>query len=124
MNIAFVLSKVEEARLIKGVASEKNHNVLVYEKPEELLSLNFIPDCVVVDFNSINERDDRDLRIILSSSDRILFILPFWVDAPKKINEIREKCKKLGLRKKKIKVIKRPFTPDELINYIEFLFAK
>ena len=124
MNLAFILSRVEDARLIKGVALERGHKVAIYEKPEELLSLNFIPDCVVVELTSIDERDREKMRIIFASAQNILFILPFWVNASRKIEELREACRKLGIKKRRIKVIKKPFTTEELIRYVEVVFQK
>ena len=122
--MAFILSRVEDARIIRGIALERGHKVAIYENPEELLSLNFIPDCVVVELVSVDEKDKEKMRIIFASAQNILFILPFWVNASRKIEELREACRKLGIKKRKIKVIKKPFTPEELIRYVEVVFQQ
>ncbi|GBD02908.1 hypothetical protein HRbin19_00178 [bacterium HR19] len=120
MKLAFVVEKLEEARLIKGIGEEFGHKIAILQNAEELLSLSFIPDVVIVESKIIS--DENELKIIFSSSERILFILPFWEKAGEKLEKLREKAEKFGFRKRKVKVIKRPFTAEELIKYIEAIF--
>ena len=120
MKIAFLLERIEEARIIRGYFQEKGHEVAVYNNPNDILGLRFIPDILVVDIKCISNQND--LRLVLSSSQRILFILPFWENAGKKVENLRSKAKLFGLKKIKIKVIKRPFTPEELLNFIQSTF--
>lgn len=120
MKLAFVVEKLEEARLIKGIGEELGHKIAVLQNAEDLISLVFIPDVVIVESKIVS--DENELKIIFSSSERILFILPFWEKAGEKLEKLREKAERLGFRKRKIKVIKRPFTAEELIKYIEMIF--
>lgn len=120
MKIAFLLQKVEEARIIRAYFEEKGHRVAIYESPEDMVNLDFTPEVSVIDIKCINT--DDELRLVISSSTKILFILPFWENAGKKIEEIRSKAKLWGFKQIKIKVIKKPFTPEELLKFIIEIF--
>jgi hypothetical protein len=120
MKIAFLLQKVEEARIIRAYFEENGHKVAIYESPEDMVSLDFMPEVSVIDVKCINT--DYELRLVISSSPRILFILPFWENAGKKIEEIRRKAELWGFKRTKIKVIKKPFTPEELLGFIKEIF--
>lgn len=116
MKIAFLLQKIEEARIIRAYFEEKGHRVAIYRSPEDMVNLDFTPEVSVIDIKCINT--DDELRLVISSSTKILFILPFWENAGKKIEEIRSKTKLWGFKQIKIKVIKKPFTPEELLKFI------
>jgi DNA-binding response OmpR family regulator len=120
VKIAFLLQKVEEARIIRAYFEEKGHRVAIYESPEDMVNLDFTPEVSVIDIKCINT--DDELRLVISSSAKILFILPFWENAGKKIEEIRSKAKLWGFKQIKIKVIKKPFTPEELLKFIIEIF--
>jgi DNA-binding response OmpR family regulator len=120
VKIAFLLQKVEEARIIRAYFEEKGHRVAIYESPEDMVNLDFTPEVSVIDIKCINT--DDELRLVISSSTKILFILPFWENAEKKIEEIRSKAKLWGFKQIKIKVIKKPFTPEELLKFIIEIF--
>jgi DNA-binding response OmpR family regulator len=120
VKIAFLLQKVEEARIIRAYFEEKGHRVAIYESPEDMVNLDFTPEVSVIDIKCINT--DDELRLVISSSTKILFILPFWENAGKKIEEIRSKAKLWGFKQIKIKVIKKPFTPEELLKFIIEIF--
>jgi DNA-binding response OmpR family regulator len=120
VKIAFLLQKVEEARIIRAYFEEKGHRVAIYESPEDMVNLDFTPEVSVIDIKCINT--DDELRLVISSSNKILFILPFWENAGKKIEEIRSKTKLWGFKRIKIKVIKKPFTPEELLKFIIEVF--
>jgi DNA-binding response OmpR family regulator len=120
VKIAFLLQKVEEARIIRAYFEEKGHRVAIYRSPEDMVNLDFTPEVSVIDIKCINT--DDELRLVISSSNKILFILPFWENAGKKIEEIRSKTKLWGFKQIKIKVIKKPFTPEELLKFIIEIF--
>lgn len=120
MKIAFLLQKIEEARIIRAYFEEKGHRVAIYRSPEDMVNLDFTPEVSVIDIKCINT--DDELRLVISSSTKILFILPFWENAGKKIEEIRSKAKLWGFKQIKIKVIKKPFTPEELLKFIIGIF--
>jgi DNA-binding response OmpR family regulator len=120
VKIAFLLQKIEEARIIRAYFEEKGHRVAIYESPEDMVNLDFTPEVSVIDIKCINT--DDELRLVISSSTKILFILPFWENAGKKIEEIRSKAKLWGFKQIKIKVIKKPFTPEELLKFIIEIF--
>lgn len=120
MKIAFLLQKIEEARIIRAYFEEKGHRVAIYRSPEDMVNLDFTPEVSVIDIKCINT--DDELRLVISSSTKILFILPFWEKAGKKIEEIRSKAKLWGFKQIKIKVIKKPFTPEELLKFIIEIF--
>ena len=120
MKIAFLLQKIEEARIIRAYFEEKGHRVAIYRSPEDMVNLDFTPEVSVIDIKCINT--DDELRLVISSSTKILFILPFWENAGKKIEEIRSKAKIWGFKQIKIKVIKKPFTPEELLKFIIEIF--
>ncbi len=120
MKIAFLLQKIEEARIIRAYFEEKGHRVAIYRSPEDMVNLDFTPEVSVIDIKCINT--DDELRLVISSSTKILFILPFWENAGKKIEEIRSKAKLWGFKQIKIKVIKKPFTPEELLKFIIEIF--
>lgn len=120
MKIAFLLQKIEEARIIRAYFEEKGHRVAIYESPEDMVNLDFTPEVSVIDIKCINT--DDELRLVISSSTKILFILPFWENAGKKIEEIRSKAKLWGFKQIKIKIIKKPFTPEELLKFIIEIF--
>lgn len=120
MKIAFLLQKIEEARIIRAYFEEKGHRVAIYRSPEDMVNLDFTPEVSVIDIKCINT--DDELMLVISSSTKILFILPFWENAGKKIEEIRSKAKLWGLKQIKIKVIKKPFTPEELLKFIIEIF--
>jgi hypothetical protein len=120
VKIAFLLQKIEEARIIRAYFEEKGHRVAIYRSPEDMVNLDFTPEVSVIDIKCINT--DDELRLVISSSTKILFILPFWEKAGKKIEEIRSKAKLWGFKQIKIKVIKKPFTPEELLKFIVEIF--
>jgi hypothetical protein len=120
VKIAFLLQKIEEARIIRAYFEEKGHRVTIYRSPEDMVNLDFTPELSVIDIKCINT--DDELRLVISSSTKILFILPFWENAGKKIEEIRSKAKLWGFKQIKIKVIKKPFTPEELLKFIIEIF--
>jgi hypothetical protein len=120
VKIAFLLQKIEEARIIRAYFEEKGHRVAIYRSPEDMVNLDFTPEVSVIDIKCINT--DDELRLVISSSTKILFILPFWENAGKKIEEIRSKAKLWGFKQIKIKVIKKPFTPEELLKFIIGIF--
>jgi DNA-binding response OmpR family regulator len=120
VKIAFLLQKIEEARIIRAYFEEKGHKVAIYRSPEDMVNLDFTPEVSVIDIKCINT--DDELRLVISSSTKILFILPFWENAGKKIEEIRSKAKLWGFKQIKIKVIKKPFTPEELLKFIIEIF--
>jgi DNA-binding response OmpR family regulator len=120
VKIAFLLQKIEEARIIRAYFEEKGHRVAIYRSPEDMVNLDFTPEVSVIDIKCINT--DDELRLVISSSTKILFILPFWENAGKKIEEIRSKAKLWGFKQIKIKVIKKPFTPEELLKFIIEIF--
>jgi hypothetical protein len=120
VKIAFLLQKIEEARIIRAYFEEKGHRVAIYRSPEDMVNLDFTPEVSVIDIKCINT--DDELRLVISSSTKILFILPFWENAGKKIEEIRSKTKLWGFKQIKIKVIKKPFTPEELLKFIIEIF--
>jgi hypothetical protein len=120
VKIAFLLQKIEEARIIRAYFEEKGHRVAIYRSPEDMVNLDFTPEVSVIDIKCINT--DDELRLVISSSTKILFILPFWENAGKKIEEIRNKAKLWGFKQIKIKVIKKPFTPEELLKFIIEIF--
>ncbi|MFZ8802979.1 MAG: hypothetical protein ACO2PO_08345 [Candidatus Calescibacterium sp.] len=120
MKIAFLLQKIEDARIIRAYFEEKGHRVAIYRSPEDMVNLDFTPEVSVIDIKCINT--DDELRLVISSSTKILFILPFWENAGKKIEEIRSKAKIWGFKQIKIKVIKKPFTPEELLKFIIEIF--
>jgi DNA-binding response OmpR family regulator len=120
VKIAFLLQKIEEARIIRAYFEEKGHRVAIYRSPEDMVNLDFTPEVSVIDIKCINT--DDELRLVISSSTKILFILPFWEKAGKKIEEIRSKAKLWGFKQIKIKVIKKPFTPEELLKFIIEIF--
>jgi hypothetical protein len=120
VKIAFLLEKIEEARIIRAYFEEKGHRVAIYRSPEDMVNLDFTPEVSVIDIKCINT--DDELRLVISSSTKILFILPFWENAGKKIEEIRSKAKLWGFKQIKIKVIKKPFTPEELLKFIIEIF--
>jgi DNA-binding response OmpR family regulator len=120
VKIAFLLQKIEEARIIRAYFEEKGHRVAIYESPEDMVNLDFTPEVSVIDIKCINT--DDELRLVISSSTKILFILPFWENAGKKIEEIRSKAKLWGFKQIKIKIIKKPFTPEELLKFIIEIF--
>ncbi len=120
MKIAFLLQRIEEARIIRAYFEENGHKVAIYESPEDMVNLDFIPEVSVIDIKCINT--DYELKLVISSSQKILFILPFWENAGKKIEEIRNKAKLWGFKGTKIKVIKKPFTPAELLKFIKEIF--
>jgi DNA-binding response OmpR family regulator len=120
VKIAFLLQKIEEARIIRAYFEEKGHRVAIYRSPEDMVNLDFTPEVSVIDIKCINT--DDELMLVISSSTKILFILPFWENAGKKIEEIRSKAKLWGLKQIKIKVIKKPFTPEELLKFIIEIF--
>jgi len=120
VKIAFLLQKIEDARIIRAYFEEKGHRVAIYRSPEDMVNLDFTPEVSVIDIKCINT--DDELRLVISSSTKILFILPFWENAGKKIEEIRSKAKLWGFKQIKIKVIKKPFTPEELLKFIIEIF--
>jgi DNA-binding response OmpR family regulator len=120
VKIAFLLQKIEDARIIRAYFEEKGHRVAIYRSPEDMVNLDFTPEVSVIDIKCINT--DDELRLVISSSTKILFILPFWENAGKKIEEIRSKAKIWGFKQIKIKVIKKPFTPEELLKFIIEIF--
>jgi hypothetical protein len=120
VKIAFLLQKIEEARIIRAYFEEKGHRVAIYRSPEDMVNLDFTPEVSVIDIKCINT--DDELRLVISSSTKILFILPFWENAGKKIEEIRSKAKLWGFKQIKIKVIKKPFTPEEILKFIIEIF--
>ncbi len=151
MKFVFILSKIDEARLLRATAEELGYQVEVFRTPQDTINTKFIPDITIVDITTVDvdittlekerkvggegegkgkeeekegeKREGDILRLIFSLSDKIIFILPFWMNAAEVVAKLRDKAEEMGFRKKKIKVAKRPFTPQELINYAVEIFS-
>ncbi len=117
-KVIFIVCDINEARIIKGFSQERGIDAKVYASPHDAIEEEKA-DIVVVDHKIIKE---ESLKLIFSLSSNFLFILPFWMNAAKEVHKLRNIAEKLGFREKKIKIAKRPFTAEELINYIEKIF--
>lgn len=118
MKVELVLDDIKEARIIKGFFEENQVDVKIYNDIRDLYTSSEKSDIVLLDMKHI---DVGELRPLKTKSDAVVvFIVPFWMKFSS--DDARKIGRKLGFRSGKY--IKRPFTPQDLLEYCKMTLEK